>query len=123
MGLPENVALLKRIYEWFNARDMEAVLAGLHQHVVWANGMEGGHVHGREGVRSYWTRQWSMIDPHVEPVAFAEGPEGEVIVEVHQVARDLQGRLLVDQMVGHIFRIENGLIRRFDIRGSASIVR
>lgn len=123
MGLPENVALLKRIYEWFNARDMEAVLAGLHQHVVWANGMEGGHVHGREGVRSYWTRQWSMIDPHVEPVAFAEGPEGEVIVEVHQVARDLQGRLLVDQMVGHIFRIENGLIRRFDIRGSASIGR
>jgi hypothetical protein len=29
---------------------------------------------------------------------------------------DLQGALLVDQMVGHIFRIQNGLITRFDIR-------
>jgi hypothetical protein len=61
----------------------------------WENGMEGGHVHGREGVRSYWTRQWAVVDPHVEPVAFAEGPKAEVIVEVHQVVRDLKGNLLV----------------------------
>ena len=60
--------------------------------------------------------QWS--DPHVEPVAFAEGPNAEVIVEVHQVVRDLKGNLLVDKMVGHIFRVENGLVRRFDIRGT-----
>ena len=38
------------------------------------------------------------------------------MVEVHQVVHDLQGKLLVDQMVGHIFRIEGGLVRRFDIR-------
>jgi hypothetical protein len=118
MELPGKVALLRRIYERFNARDMEAVLASLDEDVLWANGMEGGHVHGRGGVRSYWTRQWGMVDPHVEPVAFAEGPSGEVIVEVHQVVHDLQGKLLVDQMVGHIFLIENGLVRRFDIRGA-----
>ena len=116
MGLSENVQLLKRIYDRFNARDMEAVLAALHQDVIWANGMEGGHVHGREGVRSYWTRQWAMVDPHVEPVAFAEGPNTEVIVEVHQVVRDLQGNLLADKMVGHIFWVENGVVTRFDIR-------
>ena len=110
--------LLQRIYERFNARDMETVLATLHEDVIWANGMEGGHVHGREGVRSYWTRQWAIVDPHVEPVAFAEGPEAEVVVEVHQVVRDLKGHLLVDKMVGHIFRVENGLVTRFDIRGT-----
>jgi SnoaL-like domain len=120
MGLADKAELLKRIYERFNARDMETVLAGLHADVVWANGMEGGHVHGREGVRSYWTRQWAIVDPHVEAVAFAEGLEGEVIVEVHQVVHDRAGELLVDQMVGHIFRIEGGLIRRFDIRGAVS---
>src|SRR5262249_39414524 len=97
---------------------MEAVLAALHEDVIWANGMEGGHVHGREGVRSYWTQQWAMVDPHVEPVAFAAGPEEEGIVEGHQVGRDLKGNLLADKMVGHIFRIENGLVRRFDIRGT-----
>jgi hypothetical protein len=58
-----------------------------------------------------------MIDPHVEPIEFSNGPEGEVVVEVHQVVRDLNGNLLADKMVGHMFRIENGVIKRFDIRG------
>jgi len=83
---------------------------------MWANGMEGGHVHGHEAVRSYWTRQWTSIDPHVEPLAFSTGPDGEIVVEIHQTVRDLDGKLLADKMVGHIFRIEDGLIRRFDIR-------
>ena len=116
--MSQNVELLKRIYDRFNSRDMETVLAALHEDVNWANGMEGGHVHGREEVRTYWTRQWAMVDPHVEPFAFAEGPQGEVIVEVHQVVRDLRGNLLADKMVGHIFRVENGLVSRFDIRGA-----
>ena len=109
---------LKLIYALFNARDMEAVLATMHDDVAWANGMEGGHVHGREGVRSYWTRQWAMVDPHVEPVSFTIGPNGEVIVEVHQVVRNLEGTLMIDQMVLHIFRFHDGMIKRFDIGGS-----
>lgn len=116
--MPDDFALLKRLYALFNARDMEAALAAMHEDVLWANGMEGGHVHTREGVRSYWTRQWGMVDPHVEPVAFVRTPEGDVIVEVHQVVRDLHGNLLSEKTVGHIFRIESGLIRRFDIRGA-----
>src|SRR5687767_4146209 len=114
--MSNDVKLLERLYALFNARDMESVLAVMHDDVVWANGMEGGHVHGRDGVREYWTRQWAMIDPHVEPVAFSTGASGEVIVEVHAVVRDLDGKLLQDKMVGHVFRIENELIRRFDIR-------
>lgn len=116
--MADEVELVKRVYERFNARDMETVLAAMHEDVIWANGMEGGHVHGRDGVRSYWTRQWATIDPHVEPMAFACGPEGEVVVEVHQVVRDLSGNVLADKMVGHVFRVENGLIKRFDIRGA-----
>jgi hypothetical protein len=108
--------LLDRLYDWFNARDMEAVLAAMHPSVLWANGMEGGHVHGRQGVRDYWLRQWAMIDPHVEPIGFAKGSEGEVVVEVHQIVRDLDGKVLSDKVVGHIFQIEDGLIKRFDIR-------
>ncbi len=108
----------KRVYDRFNVRDMETVLGAMHEDVIWANGMEGGHVHGRDEVRSYWTRQWTMVDPHVEPVAFARDSQGEMVVEVHQVVRDLNGNLLADKMVGHVFRIENGLIKRFDIRGA-----
>jgi ketosteroid isomerase-like protein len=116
--MSDEVDLLRRIYDRFNARDMETVLTAMHEDVIWANGMEGGHVHGRDEVRRYWTRQWTMIDPHVEPVAFAHSPEGEMVVEVHTVVRDLDGNLLADKMVGHVFRIENRLIKRFDIRSA-----
>jgi ketosteroid isomerase-like protein len=114
--MPDETELLKRVYELFNARDMERVLAAMHEDVVWANGMEGGYVHGREGVRDYWTRQWAQIDPRVEPVGFSRGADGEVIVEVHAVVRDLDGKLLQDQMIGHVFRFDRGLVTRFDIR-------
>lgn len=116
--MSDEVDLLRRIYDGFNARDMETMLAAMHEDAIWANGMEGGHVHGRDEVRSYWARQWAIIDPHVKPVAFARSPEGEVVVEVHQVVRDLNGNLLADKMIGHVFRIEKGLVKRFDIRGA-----
>jgi hypothetical protein len=52
----------------------------------------------------------------VEPANFSAGADGATNVEVHQTVRDLKGSLLSDKMVGHIFRMEDGLIRRFDIR-------
>jgi hypothetical protein len=116
--MSDEVDLLERVYDRFNARDIDTVLAAMHEDVIWANGMEGGHLHGRAEVRSYRTRQWTMIDPHVEPVAFAHGPEGQVVVDVHQLVRDLNGNLLTDKMVSHVFRIENGLIKRFDIQSA-----
>jgi hypothetical protein len=112
----DEIELLRRLYDRFNARDMETLLSSMQEDVIWANGMDGGHVHGREGVRSYWTRQWAMIDPRVEPVEFYQGPEGEIIVDVHQIVRDPNGALLADKLVGHIFRFEKGLVQRFDIR-------
>ena len=39
--MSDNVELLKRIYDRFNARDMDTVLAALHDDVIWANGMKG----------------------------------------------------------------------------------
>lgn len=95
---------------------MEAVLATMRRDVVWANGMEGGHVHGHDGVRKYWTRQWAVIDGQAQPTGFSEGADGTTDVDVHQFVRDLKGKVLSDMMVVHIFRIKDGLITRFDIR-------
>jgi hypothetical protein len=107
--------LLERLYDRFNARDMEAALATMRKDVIWANGFEGGHVYGHDGVRDYWTRQWATIDSHAEPVGFSFA-DGTADVEVHLTARDLAGNVLFDTMGRHIFQIEDGLIRRFDIR-------
>jgi ketosteroid isomerase-like protein len=114
--MPDDVELLKGVYSLFNARDIESVLAAMHSDVVWANGMEGGHVHGRDQVRSYWKRQWAMIDPHVEPIEILPDGKGEVAIKVHQVVRDLKGNLLADRLVIHVFQVRDGLIQRFDIR-------
>ena len=107
--------LLTRAYEAFNARDVDRALSLMHPDVAWPNGMEGGVLHGRDAVREYWTRQWRLIDPHVEPRRFAAAG-GQVMVDVHQVVRDLAGRVMKDQNVRHVYVIENGLIRGMEIR-------
>jgi hypothetical protein len=107
--------LLIAAYEAFNKRDLESALATMRADVDWPNGMEGGEVHGHDGVREYWTRQWGLIDPHVEPRGFHLDEAGRMVVEVHQLVKDLAGNILVDQMVRHIYTIEHGLIRRMDI--------
>ena len=35
-----------------------------------------------------WARQWAMIARHIEPEEFSTGPEGEVMVEVHQTGAE-----------------------------------
>lgn len=108
--------LFTRTYAAFNARDIETVLSVIHPEVDWPNGMEGGRVYRQEGVREYWTRQWSAINPRVEPKGFRTDEDGNIIVDVHQVVRDQAGKVLVDQMVQHIYRTENGLITHMEIR-------
>jgi len=88
----------------------------MHPEVEWPNGMEGGWVHGREGVRDYWTGQWGVVDPHVDPCKFEADDQGRIITNVHQVVRDMKGTVLMDRMVQHVYLIEDGLIRRMDIR-------
>lgn len=108
--------LLTRIYRAFNARDIDAVLAVMSPDVDWPNGMEGGRVHGHDGVREYWLRQWSMIDPTVIPQRFDTEDDGTVTAHVHQVVRNLEGTLLLEQMVQHVYSIEQGVIERMEIR-------
>ena len=107
--------LLMCAYREFNSRNIDAVLALMHPEVEWANGMEGGHVHGKEAVRAYWTRQFQMLDPHVEPVRVDKIGDGQFLVEAHQVVHDLRGNLLIDTVVYHTYRIHSGLIERMDI--------
>ena len=108
--------LLQRAYAAFNARDVDGALATMRPDVVWPNGMEGGTVHGHDGVRAYWTRQWGMVDPHVEPKTFDVDSDGRIVVGVYQLVRDLSGKVLLDRMVEHVYTLKGGLIRSMDIR-------
>lgn len=121
--MDSDIALVKRMYDCFNARDIDGVLAVLADDVAWANGMDGGHVHGPRAVGDYWTRQWAIVSPHVEPVSISKAADGSVLAEVRQSVRDLEGKPLEgqthglkDKTVTHVFRLQGGKVTRFDIR-------
>ena len=121
--MEDDIKVLERIYNRFNARDIDGVLVALTDDVEWANGMDGGYVHGHEAVREYWTRQWAIVSPQVEPVGFRRSLEGSIIVEVRQSVCDVEGKPLQgqthglkDKTVGHVFRFREGKVARFDIQ-------
>ena len=116
-----NDVAMKAMYAAFNDRDIDTVLATMHPDVDWPNGMEGGRVYGHQGVRAYWTRQWSMVNPKVYPVHVSEDDLGRVVVDVHQVVRNLEGVIVLDQMVRHAYVVENGLIKSMEIFESPGV--
>jgi hypothetical protein len=107
--------VLRAAYAAFNARDIDAAPTLMTPDVAWPRAFKGGFVRGPEEVRAYWTEQWSEIDPHVEPIAFHPEDDGRIVVEVHQVVRDLTGALLADERVGHRFTLEQGLIQGMEV--------
>jgi hypothetical protein len=84
-GFQYYVEILKNAYHSFNLRDIDNTLLSMHKDVDWANGMDGGIEHGHDAVRSYWTKQWTLINPHVEPLEFDREENGRINVTVHQV--------------------------------------
>lgn len=109
------IELLRAAYAAFNARDIAAAVALMTPDVTWPRAFKGGFVRGPQEVGAYRKEQWSDIDPKVEPLAFHPEDNGRILVEVHQVVRDLAGTVLADERVGHRFAIEHGLIHGMEV--------
>jgi hypothetical protein len=107
--------LLRRAYAGFNARDVDGVLALMHPDVDWPNALEGGRLRGHDTVRAYWERQFAQISPHVDPRGVTRRPDGRIAVDVHQVVRSLDGDLLSEGDVVHVYALRDGLVERMDI--------
>lgn len=113
------IELLQRIYAAFNRRDIESVLAAMQDNVDWPNGMEGGRVLGKAAVSVYWRRQFEVLDPSVEPKNFTKEADGRIAIDVHQVVHDKSGKIVVDQMIQHVYEFRGGLIQSMEIREAA----
>jgi hypothetical protein len=114
-SMAEMKALVEQAYSAFNKRDIDGALALMTEDVRWAKASEGGRVVGKEEIRAYWTRQWGEFDPHVEPLAITDADGGKVRVRVRQLVRSLQGDLLSDSEVLHVFTVNSGLIAAMDL--------
>jgi ketosteroid isomerase-like protein len=111
----KNQELIKKAYAAFNARDIDAILQVMHPEVKWSKAWEGDYANGHDEVRAYWERQWKEIDPHVTPVGFRERENGTLEVEVDQLVKDLEGNILFDGKVMHVYVINDGLLQQMDI--------
>src|SRR5665647_3580040 len=107
--------LIKKAYSAFNARDIDMALSTMHPEVQWPKAFEGGYVSGHNEIREYWTRQWTEINPKVEPVEINEREDGTLEITVHQIVKDLEGNLMFDGTVKHVYTLQDGLLRRMDI--------
>jgi len=106
---------IKKAYTAFNERNIDNALSTMQPDVQWSKAWEGGYISGHGEIKQYWTRQWTEINPSVDPIGFNERPNENLEVTVHQHVKDLQGGLLFDGLVKHIYTFENGLIKTMDI--------
>ncbi len=109
--------LIEQAYSAFNKRDIDRALALMTQDVSWPKASEGGRVVGKEEIRAYWTRQWAAFDPHVEPLETIDLGGDKLEVRVHQLVKNLQGDVLSDSEVRHVFSVKDGLIKSMDLKG------
>ena len=117
--MADTLKVVADAYLAFNRRDIDGALALMSETVDWPKASEGGRVVGKEEIRAYWTRQWGEFDPHVEPLAITEPDKGKVHVRVHQLVKSLQGDVLSDSEVLHVFTVNAGLIAAMDLGGDA----
>jgi hypothetical protein len=108
--MADTKTLIEQAYSAFNKRDIDGALALMTHDVSWPKASEGGNVVGKEEIRAYWIRQWSEFDPCVEPQTITERDAGKVRVTVHQLVKNLQGEVLSDSEVVHVFTVNAGLI-------------
>jgi hypothetical protein len=111
----ETKTVIEQAYSAFNKRDIDGALALMTQDVSWPKASEGGKVIGKEEIRAYWTRQWDEFDPYVEPLVMTEADGGKIRVRVHQLVKSLQGDVLSDSEVFHVFTVKGGLIAAMDL--------
>ena len=122
MSVPSEteIELLRAAYAAFNMRDIDAALALMTSDVAWPRAFKGGFVQGHDDVRAYWTEQWREIDPYVEPTSINLMDSGQIVVDVHQVVRDLSGTVVAEDDVIHQFTLEGGLIKMMEVNQDRS---
>ncbi|MCD9152951.1 nuclear transport factor 2 family protein [Aeromicrobium duanguangcaii] len=92
---------VRALYQSFNDRDLDAVLAAMAPDVDWPNGWEGGRLAGRDEVGAYWERQWNEIRPTTIVRDIKDRSDGTVEARVRLVVRDPAGNVLERSEVTH----------------------
>ena len=111
----DRLALLERMYQAFNDRDVATLIAAMHPDVSWPNFLEGGRVEGREALTAYWTGQFAMVTPEASPIEMRTLSDGRVFVRLHYVVRAREGGgIWTDEITNNTFTFEGDAVIRME---------
>ncbi|WP_439814483.1 nuclear transport factor 2 family protein [Zavarzinia sp. CC-PAN008] len=105
-----DVLALYALYDAFNARAVEQILARLAPDVVWTDWLGGGQLHGHAALADHWHGQFLALDPQAAVRGIAIEDDGRLTVSVHLVVRARDGTILGDGAVTHRYRMGDGKV-------------
>ena len=97
---------VRRMYDAFNARQMDAGLAGLHVDVEWDGGPEG-MLHGKQAVERHWRSQWREVDAKVY-IGSSAWKNSSLVLEVRLEIATPQGAS--EQQIQNVITFRDGLV-------------
>jgi len=107
--------LLARAYDAFNARDLTALAATLHDDVEWPDILEGGTLSGRPAVIAYFGRQLDLMIPDARIIRTRAEPPDRLLADIQYAVRGLQGGLWSDTAATLAYDFRDGLIVRMTV--------
>jgi len=123
---PENVRLVRRTYERFNAGDL--ALDHFHPDVRMSQSRPlvgtADDFDGHEGMRqAVETLSQRFTDVRFEPQSYEELPGGVVVVETRWTGHLVESGEPVDAPVWHVWTIEDGLVTSLGVHPSERAAR
>ena len=103
-GTDPDEARLHALYAALGVRDLPAALVVLTVDVDWPDARQGGRLHGREEVSTYWRRQWQGVGPRFDPVDMVRLAHGRLAVDLHYEVVEHDGSVLLEGTVRHVHR-------------------
>ena len=120
----DNVEHVRALLEAWNRRDLELMLAGIAPDVEYVNSpdaVEPGTRHGHEGMSDVLTKQWDLLDAHLEIDELYALGESQVVFE-GRITRSMPGSEATIDALG-VMRWtvgDDGLVTRIEILGAGS---
>jgi ketosteroid isomerase-like protein len=115
---PSNADLVRRLYEEWNAGDVEIAMAGISPDVEWVeprDNPDGSEWHGREGVLAALTHWTEPFDAWSFEVFEIEEAGDQVLVGVKQSGRGRSSGASFESDGWHVWTVRNGLGTRMEM--------
>jgi drug/metabolite transporter (DMT)-like permease len=100
------IETVRRMYDAYNARQIDAALAGLHVDVEWDGGAEG-MLHGKQAVERHWRSQWQEVDAKVY-IGLSAWKNSSLVLQVRlEIATPRGAR---EQQIQNVITFRDGLV-------------